>query len=62
MSEVHFRVGKGYACGVQNRWGSQVITSTQHRTAVTCQNCLRTDTVQREPIRIPTVPGGPYRG
>jgi hypothetical protein len=38
---AHLRVGDEYACHVDRRWGSSVITSVKCADYVTCKNCLR---------------------
>mgnify|MGYP003420665113 CR=1 FL=1 len=39
---IHLAIAPGrYACGIGNRWASQVIASTRNRSAVTCRSCCR---------------------
>lgn len=42
MKAIHLAIAPGrYACGIGNRWASQVIASTRNRSAVTFRSCCR---------------------
>lgn len=62
MSEVHLRITPGvYACGVGHRWGSQQVTSTEHKLAVTCEGCKNTAYFASTRQHIPSIPVPVYR-
>lgn len=59
---VHFRLSPGhYACGVGHRWGSQVVTSTQHKLAVSCEACKNAAVFKGAVQRLPSIPVPVYR-
>lgn len=60
---IHFRVDpKHVACGFEPDGAVRAVSSTLHKLAVTCADCMLTPAFAMARQRIPAVRGGLYRG
>lgn len=59
---VHYRNGDRFVCGAVGREGGGSVsqTSSEHKLAVTCEECQATPVWKNAGVRLVLAQGGPY--